>query len=178
MPVCYNVLHTWTITWRRKGETYWQKNRPTTRKVPLLESFPPSRNTEQVTSDLGGHFIDRPASQLPSILGTPTTVVPAAQPQRAARPVSGTRGFSVHPEEPTVWGLEGPASRAEVTQPAGQGWVAGRSTWRSQPGSWLGLVGARPARRRLKSAFASGRKMSLSVSFSSGPSTHWSRGFR
>ena len=121
--------------------------------MPLLESFPPSRNTEQVTSDLGGHFIDSPASQLPSILGTPTTVVPAAQPQRAAGPVSGT-------PDP---------GRAE--------WLGGARDARSLVLGW-GVVGARPARRRLKSTSASGRKMSLSASVSSGPSTHWSRGFR
>lgn len=158
--------------------TYWQKESPHDEEG--ASAWVMSAKPEHRASHFGPRRafyrpprVPAPVDSWNSHHRSPGSPTPAGSASRV-----GDAGFSVHPKEPTVRGLEGPASRAEVTQPAGQGPVAGRSTWRSQPGSWLGVVGARPARGRLKSASASGRKMSLSVSVSSGPSTHWSRGFR
>ena len=165
-PICCNAFYTWAITLKTEGETkQWAKKSPTRRKVALLSTFPPIRNTEQITSDRRMAFYRTPAphwflelcrSGLHSSTGLP---------------VLGTPG--------SLWGRMPQCRRRKLAWPAArdkrwQSWL-GRAEWLGGARDTAQLAGGgvgRPGCVRLKSTVTSGRRVSLSISISMRPWTH------
>lgn len=152
-----------------------------------MSRFRPAGTHSESFQTSGGHFIDQPPAPPPIDSRNSQPWTPCSPASRGSASRVGDTGFPRDSKALTArgerdWQGRPPELRGDRAGGAGLSGGAPHVTLparlpagRLRGGGGVG-GGAGPGRPLLKSTFASGRKMNLSVSVSVRPSTHWSRG--